>query len=86
MQRGEHLLLHFAIEIDEQIPTGDQIEAREGRILEEAVIRKKEKIPQLAFHTIEFGIFCEEPLEPLLTDIRCDSIRITPFTGNGESV
>src|SRR5690606_11864802 len=41
------LLLQLAVEIDEDVAAGDEVDAREGRVLEDVVEGEEDDVPQL---------------------------------------
>ena len=48
---GANLLLHLSVEVDEDVPTGDEVDARKWRIPEKAVLGEQNDITQFARHT-----------------------------------
>ena len=43
-------LLHFSVEVDEDVPTGDEVDARKWRVSEKAVLGEQNDIAQFARH------------------------------------
>ncbi len=60
------LLLQLAIEIDQEIAAGDQIDAGERRILEQAVAGEQHDVAQFLADPVVVALADEEPTQPLL--------------------
>ena len=84
MQGCQHLLLQFAVEIDEHVAAGDQIDPAERRILEHAVACEQHGVAQFALGPVELALAREEAAQPLFAEIGLDGDRIAPFARNRE--
>jgi hypothetical protein len=84
MESAADLLLEFAVEINEEVPAGDEVNVRERRVFEHAVVCEDEEVAQLTPHSIMIALVHEVPAEPFLADIRCDRGRISALPGEGE--
>ena len=51
VEGGQNALLQGGIEVDQQVPAGDQVEPREGRILDEIVRREQAHLPEISLVT-----------------------------------
>src|SRR5262249_21372585 len=49
----DHLLLQVALEVDQQVAAGDEIEARERGVFEDAVVGEQNDVSQLALDPVE---------------------------------
>jgi NADPH:quinone reductase-like Zn-dependent oxidoreductase len=66
VERAARLGLQFAIEINQQIPTGNEIKPGERRILQKAMTRKKDNVAKLAANAIVIALAGEEAAQPLV--------------------
>jgi hypothetical protein len=48
-------MLHFSVEVDEDIPAGNEVDARKWRIPEEAVLGEQNDITQFAREVVAFA-------------------------------
>src|SRR5215469_2604776 len=78
------LLLQFAVEIDEQIAAGDQVQLRERRIAQYAVSCKHHRVTDFAGNAVVVTFGAEITRKPRLGDVRDDGCRIYPFTSRRE--
>ena len=62
----EDALLRDAVQVDEQIAAGDQVEMRERRVLDHVVRGEENHLAQLALHTVGVAIPHEEPAQPIV--------------------
>ena len=76
-------VLHLPVEVNEQVPARDQVEARKWRILEKAVLGEQSNITQFAGHLISVAFAGEKSFEPLLGHVGFDGGRIAAFSGRG---
>ena len=70
MQDLQHPALAGAIEVDQQIPAGREVEVRERRVLDDVVFREEDQLAQLRAYAIAIILFREESLQPLHRDVR----------------
>ena len=59
------LLLQLAIQVDEQIAAGDEVDAGEGRVLEQAVRCKQKNIAHFALDAVVVALAIEKPSQAL---------------------
>src|SRR5262249_32652503 len=78
------LLLQFAVEIDQQIAAGDQVDAREWRIPEHAVACKQHDVAQFLADTVLIAFAREVTAQALLADVRFDGGWKTPLPRRGK--
>ncbi len=76
VQQREESLLGGRLEIDEEIPTTDQIEPGERRIAEQALWRKHDGVTQLLGHLIAMAVLDEEAGQPFGRYLGGDALRI----------
>lgn len=55
MEGAEHLLLKGALEVDQHIAAADQVDAQEGRILEQILAREHHHLAQRLAHLVAFA-------------------------------
>src|SRR5215831_5331257 len=79
MQRVQDLRLKIAIEIDEEVAAGDEIELGEGRVLQKTMVREKHDVAQLALDAEMIALAGEEPAQPLFADVGLDRFGIAAF-------
>src|SRR5215831_8015469 len=80
----QNLLLQIAVQVDQKVAAGNEIESRERRILEKAVIGEENDVPQFALDPIVLTIALEKPPEPILIQIRFDRRRIASLARDSE--
>src|SRR5918996_2137156 len=61
--RATTFFLKLGLEIDQQVATGDQIEPRKRRVLQEVLQRKRDNLAQLPLDPIAVIFAVEEPLQ-----------------------
>jgi hypothetical protein len=86
VEGGANLLLYLSVEVDEDVPTGDEVDARKWRILEKAVLGDQHRIAQFAGHTIMVAFPGKEAPQSLFRHVCFDGDRIAPLTGDGQSI
>ena len=84
MEQAAELALQIALEIDQQIAAGDQIELDERRVLERAVLRKQHEVAQFLFDAIVAAVLDEKALQPLLGHIGFDGFRVAAVARDRE--
>ena len=47
VKQRQHLLLHQRLEVDQQVAAGDEVDARERRVVDHVVLREHDHLPQL---------------------------------------
>ncbi len=80
----DDLPLQLALEVDEQVPAADQVDAREGRVLRHVVAREDDQVADLLRHLELVGSPREEALQPLGRDLLGDPLRVEPRWGERE--
>lgn len=70
VKRVEQPLLGGSLHIDQQVAAADQIEMREGGILEHVVRREQDDLPELPAHAIPARFADEEAAQALVADVR----------------
>ena len=50
VEGGANFMLHFSVEVDEDVPTGDEVDARKWRVLQKAVLGEQDDVAQFARH------------------------------------
>ena len=78
MERGEDFLLQLGLEIDEQIPAGDEVHARERRIAHHILPGKDDLLAQRLAHTVAAVFLHEKPPQPLRRDVLRERLRVEP--------
>ena len=63
------MLLQLSVQIDQHVPARDEIDARKGRILEQAVPGEQHDVAQLARHTIMVARKGEEAPQPFFRQV-----------------
>ena len=84
MECTADLLLQVAVEIDQNVAAGDEIDAREGRVFEQVVDREQHQVAQFLAHAVVVALAREEAAQTLLADVRLDRGRIASFPRDGE--
>ena len=72
-------MLHFSVEIDEDVPTGDEVDARKRRVFQKAVLGEQDDIPQFAPDLVLVAFPGEKSPQPFLGHIGFDRGRIAAF-------
>ncbi len=82
VQDGEHTLLGGRLEVNENIPATDEVDAGEGGILEEVVLGKDDTLPDGAADLVMVAVAGEVFLEVVGRDISGDGLGINPLPGD----
>src|SRR5262245_18845258 len=69
VERLDQPLLDRAIQINEQVAAGDEIEVRERRIADHVVMREQHRLAQLPSDAVAASLTLEKPLETLGADV-----------------
>ena len=85
MERGANLLLHLSVEVDEDVPTGDEVDARKWRILQKAVPGEQHDVAQFARHAIMVAFAGKEAPQPFFRHVGFDGDRITTLPCDRQS-
>src|SRR6185295_13302985 len=75
------LLLHLALEIDQEVAAGDQVQPRKRRISDQVVQREQAHVPDLARHLVEIALLDEEALQALGRNLAGDRLRVPRLAG-----
>src|SRR5262245_22545164 len=86
MERFEDALLDGAVQVNQQIPAGDEIEMRERWILDDVVMREQHHLPELALDTVPTRLAVKEALETLLGYVHDIGLGVEAFAGRGDRV
>ncbi len=86
MQQGQPATLRLRLQIDEEISTRNDIDARERRIAQQVLRSEHDLLPQGRLHPISVIVFVEELCEALGGQIAFDAGRIDSGTGEGEGL
>ena len=70
MEQRQHTLLHRRLEVDEEISAGHQVDTREGRILDDVVLREDDHLPDLGHDLVDAPREVEIALQSLARDVR----------------
>ena len=84
MERAEHALLQPPVEVDQHVAARDQVEPREGRVLEQVVVREQDRLAQLVGDAVAARFLAEKALEPLGRHVSLDGARIEAHPRDGE--
>src|SRR5271169_1724596 len=84
MKGRANLLLQLSIQVDQDVSAGDEVDARERRIPEEAVLGEQYDVPQFARDAKLIALACKEPSQAILGQIGFDSQGITAFPPDGQ--
>ncbi len=76
MKQLDDLLLNFALQVDQEIAAGNQVQPGEGRVGQKVVGREDHKLAQLLPDPVAAMFLLEEPLQPLRTYVRRDFSRV----------
>src|SRR4029079_18356131 len=58
-----HALLGGAIQVDQEVPARHEIQVREGRILDQVVVREQDRVSQILAYPVDIPLFDEKPLQ-----------------------
>jgi hypothetical protein len=81
MEQWDEALLGILIEIDEQIPTRQEIDLRERRVLDHALDGKDTELPDVLLDAVTIALANKEAFQAFGADIRRDTLGIQPLTG-----
>ncbi|MEK4034932.1 hypothetical protein WOC76_09075 [Methylocystis sp. IM3] len=84
VEKAVQLTLKFALEINEKIATGNEVDLDERWVLERAMRGKQDEIAKLLFYAVERILLHEKTAETFLGDVGLDRFRIAAFAGCGE--
>ncbi len=84
VKRAAHLLLQFAIEIDQEITAGDQVDVGKWRVFEQIVDGEQDYIAELLADAVMIALAREETAQPLLVDVGFDGKRISSLARRSE--
>src|SRR5262245_51647996 len=76
MKRSRDLGLQIAVEIDEKIPTRDEIHVREWWVTQNAMLRKHDEIAHFALDTVVVAFTHKKSAQALLRHVRLNGDRI----------
>ena len=83
-ENAHGLRLPLAVQVDEDVPARDQLQAREGGIAQQAVFREHEALTDARNHPVVIALAAEEPLEPLVRHVGGDRLRVDGVAGDGQ--
>jgi hypothetical protein len=86
IKQPEDLLLGFRAQVDEEIATGDQVEAREWWIGQDIVNGKYHEVAQLGDNSIRAILLLKKAGKSRRGDVRRDRLRINPVAGERHRV
>ena len=86
MENGQQPPLQFRVEIDQQVPADHQIELREGRILDDVLRGKDQRLPDLFADVVGVVLVGEVAFQPLLGDVGRDARRVDAGPGGLDRV
>jgi hypothetical protein len=78
------LFLQVAVEVDQQVATGDHVHSRERRIAQYAVGGEDHAVAQFADDAVVAVLGPEEAPQPRLGDVGGDRLWIHTFPGHGQ--
>lgn len=84
VEQRDHLALQLGIKVDQQVAAGDEVDARERRILDDAVLREDAQLPELLDHAISVAFLHEPARQSLRRHVARDGGGVTGGTGCGE--
>src|SRR5215831_16987075 len=77
-------ILQFAIQVNQEIAAGDEIDARERRVLEQAVASEQHQVAQLLANTIMICFSHEKTPQTFFADVSFDGRGIPALSRDGE--
>ena len=86
MEQGQNLPLRLRAQVDEQIAAGDEVEARERRVGQQALAREHHRLTQFAHDLIVVVLLGEEAGEPRRRHVGLDRFRIDAVAGERHAV
>src|SRR5262245_2955678 len=84
MENAANLLLKLAIKIDQKVAAGDEVEARERRVLEQTVVGEKDQVADLPPDAVMLALMDEEAPQAVLADVRGNRRGIAAVPGHGQ--
>ena len=84
MKQRQHPLLHRRLEIDQEVAADDEVEPREGRVLQQVLRREGDRLADLPLDAVGVVLRVEEALEPLGADVLVDARGINAGAGGGQ--
>src|SRR5690242_4970704 len=84
MECAARLLLQLAIQVDQQVSAGNQIDARKRWVAQHAVAREQHDVADLLPNAILIAIAGKEAAQPVLADVGLDCERKPSLAGNPE--
>ena len=82
VERGQQPPLGLPVEVDEQVPANDEVHLRKGRILDHALGREDQHLPELLPDLIR-AVFTQEILfQPIFGHIGLDAGLVNALTGH----
>jgi hypothetical protein len=63
VEQGDHVALRLALQVDQQVPTRDEIGVRERRVAEDVMLREHDHVADDAVDLVVVAVACEEPME-----------------------
>ena len=76
VEQRHELPLQLGREVDEHVPTRDQVERGEGRVLDQAVLGEGADLAELLRDLVRLSFTGEEALEPLRGDVLADVVGV----------
>ena len=70
VEQRQHLLLRRRLEVDEQVAAGDEIDARERRVLDDVVLREDDHLAEVGDDLVAVAVPGEVAREALGRDVR----------------
>ena len=86
MEKGQDLALRLRAQVDEQIAAGDEVEAGERRVGQQALTGEHHRLTQFAHDLIAVVLFGEEASEPRRRHVGLDQFRIDAIAGERHAV
>ncbi len=76
VEDADHIPLRLALQVDQQVAAGDEVQVRERRILQQIVRREGDDIAYRFADAVGRVLLGEEPLEPFGGDLGADRLGI----------
>ncbi len=86
MEERQQPALCRAVQIDEQVAAGDEVEFRERRVLADVLRREDDQFPDFLIEPIVAVFLGEEPLPPFARHVHRDAVRVNPGAGVVDSL
>lgn len=77
VEQRDHLFLQFRVQVDQQVPAGNEVEPREGRVLDQAVLGEDAHLAQFLDHAIGVAFLDEPSCQPLGRHLPGDAVGIS---------